>query len=208
MLASYCAGLGADVLALQELDVRVPRSGLADQAAATARATGMAHAFGSARRVGGVGLYGNALLARDSVEDVDVVTLPSRRVREPRVALVATAVTGRHRLSAAATHLSTDGEEAREQLRAVLEALSARPPPRALLGDLNLAPADVQPAVEAAGMVLVDPGPPTYPAGSPRSRIDHIAVSGLAVTGVEVLPPAPVSDHRALRADVSAATAT
>ena len=197
-LARYCAGLGADVLALQEVDVRVARSRWADQAAAAARASGMAHTFAAARRLGLLGRYGNALLVRGSLEDGEVVGLPQVGRREPRVAVLATAVVGAVRVSVAATHVSTHPEENRAQLQALVAVLAARPAPRALLGDLNLAAADVLPLVEAGGLTLADPSRPTFPSGAPRARIDHVATAGLQVGAVEVLPAAPVSDHRAL----------
>lgn len=204
MLASYCAGLGADVLGLQEVDVRLARSGWADQALATARAAGMAHVFGPARRMGVVGRYGNALLTPGEIDEVQLLVLPGGAGREPRAAILATVARSHLRLSVAATHLSTSREEALGQLEAVVEALGSRPAPRVLLGDLNLASSAVQPVVEAAGLGLVDTDCPTYPAHAARSRIDHIAVAGLAPAAVTVLPPAPVSDHRALAADLLA----
>ena len=198
VLAGYCAGLGADLLALQEVDVRLGRSGLVDQAGMVARATGTAHAFGSARKMGVAGQYGNALLVRGTLDDVEVLALPRPMGREPRVAVVATAGVGALHLSVAATHLSVSREEAVVQLETLLEALAGRPGPRVLLGDLNLLPHLVAGPVEAAGMQLADPTEPSYPAHAPRSRIDHVAVSGLSIASVDVLGAAPVSDHRAL----------
>lgn len=201
-MARWCAGLGAHVLALQEVDDRLRRSGRVDQAAAVAEATGLGVVFGPARRVGLRGWYGNALLAAGPVEDVEVVALPRRSLRrEPRSAIVAAVTVEGRRLSVAATHLSTAGDEAAAQLAAVLGALAIRPAPRVLLGDLNLHPEQVAPALAGTGLVLADPTAPTFPASAPRARIDHVAVHGLAVTGVLVREAAPVSDHRALAVD-------
>jgi endonuclease/exonuclease/phosphatase family metal-dependent hydrolase len=103
---------------------------------------------------------------------------------------------GDRAVSVAATHLAVEGDEARRQLALLLEALGRRPRPHLLLGDLNLGPEHVGPAVEAAGMTMVG-GPPTYPASGPRVRIDHVAVAGLDVASVFV-PESAVSDHRPL----------
>ncbi len=205
-LARYCAGLVADLLALQEVDVRVPRSGWADQAARVARASGMAHAFGPARRLGLSGRYGNALFCRGSLSDVEVVVLPQLGRGEQRAALLASARLDGARLSVATTHLSIHHEEAPTQLEAVVAALVARPPPRLLLGDLNLRPEDVAPVVDAGGLTLADPAHPTFPASAPRIRIDHVAVQGLAVRAVEVLSTPPVSDHRGLAVEAAHAS--
>ncbi|MGH9179037.1 MAG: endonuclease/exonuclease/phosphatase family protein [Acidimicrobiales bacterium] len=203
-LARWCAGLDARVLALQEVDDGLRRSGRVDQAGAVAEATGLEVVFGPARRVGRRGWYGNALLASGPVDEVEVVALPRRSWRrEPRSAIVAAVTVDGRRLSVAATHLSTAGDEAATQLAAVLGALARRPSPRVLLGDLNLHPAQVGPALVGTGLSLADPAAPTFPASAPRARIDHVAVGGLAVTGVVVMDAAPVSDHRAVVVEVA-----
>jgi endonuclease/exonuclease/phosphatase family metal-dependent hydrolase len=71
-----------------------------------------------------------------------------------------------------------------------------------LLGDLNLGPEVVEPAVAAAGYELA-PTPATFPAEEPRRRIDYVAVAGLTVAGARV-PRVPLSDHRPVIADVQA----
>lgn len=203
-LASYCAGLRADVLGLQEVDVRARRSGGVDQAAAVAGAAAMTKVFGRACRVGVRGAYGNALLVRGAAAAVEEVALPRVARHEPRTAVLAQAHLPGGELSVAVTHLSVDPSESRRQLDAVLRALSERPLPRLLLGDLNLVADDVAAAIAAAGMSLADPTVPSFPAVAPRARIDHIAVAGLDVVSVEVPPAAPVSDHRPVVAEVTA----
>jgi endonuclease/exonuclease/phosphatase family metal-dependent hydrolase len=100
----------------------------------------------------------------------------------------------------AATHLSFRRAEGPEQLEAVLEALQRRPLPRLLLGDLNLAPAVVEPMLTAAGYQLA-PTAETFPADAPRTRIDYVAVAGGEVSTTEA-PWTPVSDHRPVVADI------
>ena len=63
LLATTCRSFGADILALQEVDVRSLRSGFRHQAAAVAQAAGMTWTFGEAARKGPIRRYGNALLA-------------------------------------------------------------------------------------------------------------------------------------------------
>ena len=198
-LCRAAAALEPDVLALQEVDVGVPRSGRRDQAAAVAEATGLHVVFGKAARVGGIGKYGNALLARSPITDVDLVALPKAdKGNEPRAAIVATA----GGLAVCATHLSIKRPEVHVQLQAALDRLVARSGPHLLVGDLNLGPEDVAPAVEQAGLVLADPHAPTFPRMAPRARIDHVAVSrDLAVVAVEVVATES-SDHCALVVEI------
>jgi endonuclease/exonuclease/phosphatase family metal-dependent hydrolase len=201
LLGRSAASLAPDLLALQEVDVGVPRSGRVDQVAVVARATGLHPTFGKAARVGGIGKYGNALLSRWPLEDVEVRPLPkAHRSHEPR-AMVLTTTNG---LTVAATHLSIHRPEVHDQLDAVVAALVARAAggPCLLVGDLNLLPEEVAPVVEAAGLVLAPWEQPTFPNREPRVRIDHVAVGGgVTVAGVEVVPT-PSSDHCALVVEV------
>ena len=211
LLAGTCAGLEADILALQEVDRRATRSGFADQVRLVARATGMSAAFGEAARRGPLRRYGNVLLARGALSDVETVALPQPEGGEFRVAVLARLALdpgvrgapedGDTTLSVAATHLSFRRGEGAAQLSAVIEALGRRPLPRVLLGDLNLPPEEVEPALAGAGYQIASTGP-TFPAWAPRSRIDYVAVEGLQVVSAEVLETA-VSDHRAVVAEVT-----
>lgn len=199
LLGLSAAGLQADLLALQEVDVGVPRSGGADQARAVAEATGMSVTFGKAHRVRGVGKYGNALLARGEIAEVEVLPLSkSARRHEPRSAILATVQLdgGSPALSVAATHLSIHRPEVHDQLEAVVAALAERPLPRVLIGDLNLLPEEVAPVVESAGMALAGGGP-TFPVEDPRIRIDHVAGAGVEIHDVDIRRTAS-SDHCAL----------
>ena len=205
VLARTCTGFQADLLALQEVDRRARRSGFCDQMALVARATGLSATFGEAARRGPFRRYGNALLGRGTFSDVEVIPLPRPMAGEPRVAILATLeadglVPGGVRLSVAATHLSFRKQEGPVQLETLLEALGRRPLPRVLLGDLNLGPEVVEPAVAAAGYELA-PTPATFPAEQPRMRIDYVAVAGLTVAAARV-PKVDVSDHRPVIADV------
>jgi endonuclease/exonuclease/phosphatase family metal-dependent hydrolase len=212
LLAHTCAGLEADILALQEVDRRATRSGFADQVRLVARATGMSAAFGEAARRGPLRRYGNALLARGALSDVETLALPRPEGGEFRVAVLAGLTLepgvpglprdGDARLSVAATHLSFRRGEGAAQLMALVEALDRRPCPRVLLGDLNLAPDVVEPVLVTAGYHIASTGP-TFPVRLPRSRIDYVAVAGLEIVSAEALETS-LSDHRLVVAEVTA----
>ena len=195
-LANALAVLDADVLGLQEVDVGTAASQRLDQVRLAADATGLASAFGPVARSGLRGTYGNALLVRGAISDVEVLGLPTSARRDRRSALLARVEVAGRILSVVTTHLSVRYEDARSQLEVVLTALAARPEPRVLLADCNMAPAAVAPLTEQVGMTLAV-GPPTFPAAAPRVQIDHVAASGLTVTAVSV-PTSAVSDHRPL----------
>jgi endonuclease/exonuclease/phosphatase family metal-dependent hydrolase len=215
-VADACAALEVDVLALQEVDIGVPRSGRADLAAAAARATGMSVVFAPTLRIRG-GRYGNALLVRGDIERSEVVRLKGARWLqgrrgggrifpigpEPRNAILATVDVHGHRLSVAATHLATQRDISKKQLSQAAARLQTLPEPWILMGDLNRTTDEVVSEPHLGSMELVD-GPPTFPSWSARKRIDHIAIRGLALRpdSVRAVRSPEVSDHLALVVEV------
>jgi endonuclease/exonuclease/phosphatase family metal-dependent hydrolase len=203
-LVRSCLDLDADVLALQELDERVVRSAFRDQAAVVGRALDLRRAVVRTKRTPVGGWQCNALLTRHSLVDVERVPLPSAAARESRVALLSDVVGPAGRAGVAVVHLDTRRAAAREQLETVLAALANRPGPRILAGDCNLEAGDLVPRLAAAGLRPAGSAA-TYPAASPRRQIDWIATdAGFTVLRVSA-PPAPVSDHRPLVADLARA---
>jgi endonuclease/exonuclease/phosphatase family metal-dependent hydrolase len=197
LLARSCAAMDADVLGLQEVDVNLRRSHDADTAAAIAEACGTAFVFGEAIAIRG-GKYGNALLVRGTIDEVEVLPIPDP---EPRSAILARArLDGGAVLSVATTHLGLRGAAA-DELPLVLDAMRRRPGPRVVMGDFNLDPSDVEPMAVAAGFERVSSGE-TWPAKRPRRTIDHVLLDGLQATAA-VGAPLPVSDHLALVVEVS-----
>lgn len=167
--------LGADLIALQEVDRGVLRSGGADQAGVLAEALGMEAAFAPAMEYQG-GQYGVALLSRSPISAVQVHPLPS--LLEPRVALEATVQRPGGPWQVVVTHLGLQPNERFEQVQALLEL--APPPARSLLlGDLNEGRSEwafrmlrkrwVDCLGEAGPIPLV-----SYPAVHPVIGIDHV----------------------------------
>lgn len=207
-LARACASFDADVLGLQEVERGRRRSWYVDQGRFVAAFLRARHVAGPAIRRNRWRAYGNSVVVRGRVDDVEVLDLPRGVDREPRSAIIARAAVRGVELSVAVTHLQHRParlrhlpHDAPEQLRAVLAALRDRPGPHVALGDLNLQPEHACPIFEDAGFTVLDHGP-TYPADAPRLRLDYIAVAGLEATSVTVRDAASVSDHRAVVADL------
>lgn len=199
LTAESCAGLNADILALQEVDQRVPRSKFANMGRMIAEASGMELIFAKTMRFRG-GKYGNALLAKGEFEETEILKLGGgKRFKyfpDRRNAILTTAKLDEGNISIAATHLSTDRSVSSIQLPKVLDSLSTRPGPHLLLGDLNRHRGQVILHTGKKLFDLVD-GPPTYPASIPKRSIDHIAVRGLSIQAITT-EQLPISDHRAL----------
>jgi len=200
-LAGAVERLGADVLALQEVERGVVRSWFADQPALAGRA-GHADAveFAPARRLALIGHDGVALCVRGRIDHVRVLELPREHIEQQWVAIVAGVVVDQTVATVVTTHLHNDAPVARLQLDALLDDISGEPSPRLLLGDLNLRPEDVEAPLRAAGFKLVDAGF-TSPAWAPVQRIDHVAMDGFVPGDVSV-PTVAVSDHRPVLVDV------
>jgi endonuclease/exonuclease/phosphatase family metal-dependent hydrolase len=123
---------------------------------------------------------------------------------EPRVLLAAILDTPFGPVTAAATHLSFVPGWNIHQLRQAIRALRELPPPRLLLGDLNL-PATLATAASrwrALGRA------PTFPANQPRVQLDHILLDprgGDRLTTVRRVdtPSVAISDHRPLLVDLA-----
>jgi endonuclease/exonuclease/phosphatase family metal-dependent hydrolase len=221
------AQLGADVVALQEVDRHLDRSGGVDQVAWLAERLGWHGVFAPAllgdperswtRPDGpdrGGPSYGVGIVSRFPVAEWRGHPLPGggdgRRSRpaapsrpgwdrEPRVALTATVLTGHGPLPVTTTHLSYLPWRGVRQLRAVAR-FAAGSHRAVLLGDLNLPPAAVRLALPGWDHHA---GPPTYPVWEPRMRIDHLVSRGMAVRQVRVA--GATSDHLALLAELGPA---
>ena len=198
-VAAVVAALDADVLALQEIDIDVPRSGHHDLfAVCRDAAPGRTGHFARTIELDG-GSYGIGLVVRGSIDDVDVVPLAAEG--EPRAVILARVMVEPGvrtdepvEITVAATHLQNNRREARAQLIEALALLGERPGPHLLLGDLNVGPFTVdgvcmELAWDAVGC------PPTFPADTPRSQIDWVVTRGLRPSAV-VVPDVRVSDHR------------
>mgnify|MGYP000167725592 CR=1 FL=1 len=210
--AAVILASGADLVALQEVDVATGRSGGVDQAAELARLTGMHYAFAEAMPYDG-GSYGEAFLSRWPIQGAGTWPLPASPGHEPRAAVAVLVHPPGHArpLRLLGTHLDHTADQ-RERLAQVDELLAqvARTPadaapPTVLLGDLNAEPgSEPMERFIAAGWRAADPDlAPTYPAAGPEVKIDWILLapgSPGELSDVEVLVEPVASDHAPLRA--------
>ena len=192
--------LDAEVIALQELDRNLPRSGSVDQVAEIERSTDLhLHFHATVQRAGGE--YGIAFGSRKR-GDIDVIELPGGEGSEPRAALVASVDVGERRVTVVATHLARGKHRSIQdlQLARLAELVSTAPGPTILMGDLNR---------DADGLeVLLGSGlrsavaAPTFPARGPRRQLDHILVTeAIGVAGGGSIRT-DGSDHLPLWADL------
>lgn len=195
----------ADIVALQEVETGVNRSGKVDEAKLLAEKTGLNYQFYKAIDHDG-GDYGIAILSRYKIQDVKLVPLPQKVTAEKRVLGYATIKVGKQQFIIANTHLdATKTHENRVvQMESILKEFEKSTLPVIICGDLNA----------VAGTEVIDlldqhykrtctgDCPGTIPHDNPRRTIDFIATKNVKwqLLKHEVIPESYASDHRPVMA--------
>lgn len=196
---------GADLVALQELDIRTRRTGGVDQGEEYRRLIGFEGRFGRAIDFQG-GQYGQMLLSRWPMEGFEVLELPNPSKREQRIA-VATRIRlpGGPVIRFVGLHLDATRDDGDRILQAerLVEAFGSERGATILAGDFNDTPGSrvMRRFEERWADAAAGHPEPTNPAGTPGSRIDfvlHAGLRGWRVGSSRVLPESVASDHRPL----------
>lgn len=189
-VAGVIRATGAEVVALQELDLAMERTGFTNQPGELAAATGLTVEFHSLLQRGD-GRYGIALAAPGRL-DSEKIPLPRLANEEPRAAVVGR----RGGVTFVGTHLSRSRRARAAQIEALVRLTERLEPPVVLMGDFNQTLAGVS-SLFGAGFVAAR----RFPWSRVRS-IDHIlAGPGLRIGRLKTFKTA-ASDHPALAADV------
>jgi endonuclease/exonuclease/phosphatase family metal-dependent hydrolase len=188
------------LVALQEIDEVVDRTGRVDQPARYGELTGMEHLFGSFMPYQG-GQYGMVLLSSLPVLEWKNLRLPEGA--EPRTTLAArVSLPGSGReVWVAGIHFYRTQEERMAQARTTADFFHGVTVPVILAGDFNSEPG--APVMDFLGDEWAIPekegNPFTYPADGPEREIDFILVRpkvGFRVLEYRVLDETVASDHR------------
>lgn len=202
--AAAIRDLGVDVVALQEVDRLVDRSGRVDQPGMLGEALGMHHAFGAFFPYQG-GEYGMAILSRFPIRREFALRLPDGN--EPRVALFAEVeLPSGAPVLVVNVHFDWVADDTLrykqvEALGAVLDTVSL---PTILLGDFNDVPGSRTLTRWAPGFVALakpDGAASTFPSTGPVKEIDHILLKPASAwegRNARVVVDSVTSDHRAV----------
>lgn len=195
-------GVPVDILALQEVDAFAPRSNNEHQADALAARLGMRSAFAAARTEGD-GVFGNALLTRFGVVDVDRVDLIAGGAFEPRAALLATLCIGNRPRTVVSTHIDFVRGAGDRMVEDLVDALVERPRGRIVMGDFNAYP-DEPPSIlmDEAGFTDAAAAKDVTAATAGDHRIDYVYVDDAFAVDDAAVVDAPESDHDAVVVDV------
>ena len=215
-LAETIKAAKPDIVALQEVDVGVLRSGRVHQLQKLGELTGMTARFGPTQHYEG-GLFGNALLTRLPILDELIQPLPytdatAELQTYPRGALVLTcqAPDGKP-LRIISTHFQHNVPEDRVAEAHAVNQLFALPEDNLrtiLAGDFNATP-DAEPIkiLEKQWTHAIDSErAPSAPSVNPKNRIDYIFYrqsSAFTLVTSQVLPEVMTSDHRPVLAELT-----
>lgn len=196
-----------DLVALQEVDVGVKRSGRVHEAQRLAELTGMAVRFGPTQHYEG-GLFGNAVLTRLPILDVMIQPLPytestPERVTYPRGAIVVTVRgPGDKPLKFISTHFQHNVPADRvAEAKAINKHFTTNNQiPTILAGDMNAKPDSepIQILLKQWTNAIDEKASPTAPSSKPRSRIDYIfyrSESQFEMIESKVIEEPMASDH-------------
>jgi len=191
----------ADLVALQEVETGVNRSGKVDEAKELAKKAGLHYQFFKAIDHDG-GDYGIAILSRYKINDAKLVPLPQKITAEKRVLGYVTIKVGKQRFIFANTHLdATKTDENRVvQMEGILKEFENISLPVILCGDLNSV-AGSEPINLLDGQfkrTCTGDCPGTIPEVNPRRTIDFIATKNLKwpLLTHKVIEETYASDHR------------
>jgi endonuclease/exonuclease/phosphatase family metal-dependent hydrolase len=197
--------VGADIVALQEVDSATERTNGVDQARVLGELTGMEHRFGHFMPYQG-GAYGMAVLSALPIVSSANLRLPDGA--EPRSALSVTLdLPSGRQVTVVGIHLYRTEEERLAQARRLSALLADRPEPIILAGDFNSLPGSPVMETLAERWAVVDKGRDraTYPSFAPEREIDFVMVRPSArfeVLSAMLLDEPVVSDHRPVVVDL------
>ncbi|MGD8192280.1 endonuclease/exonuclease/phosphatase family protein [Brevibacillus ginsengisoli] len=196
-IARELKDLNPDIIALQEVDEGLPRSGFVHQAQVLAKLLHMNYAYSPSLNFV-IGTYGNAILSKYPIDSKKSYMLPSSH--EQRSLLQAQINFDGKPLMVYATHLGLDKSERALQLSALSDYVKRDKGnrPAILLGDFNTDQKD--PMLQPLRQILTDPLYTQHEhfatiAGKPVRQIDHIFISKDFSLNYATTTTASRSDH-------------
>ncbi|MCA9200468.1 MAG: endonuclease/exonuclease/phosphatase family protein [Planctomycetales bacterium] len=196
-LAKIIQDSGADLVSLQEVDMRTARSGGVHQLDSLRQAANFPFAYFGKAIDFQQGEYGNAVLSKWPATAVCNVQLPQVQPSERRAALFVEFSFFETPIWFVATHLDAFNQANRtEQAAAIVRQCQFRPNV-VLAGDLNSVRSSAPMQLFQQTLTLCGEERATSPAHKPVRQIDYVAYRSrhLNVVNVEVLDQPVASDH-------------
>ncbi|WDF69250.1 endonuclease/exonuclease/phosphatase family protein [Sphingobacterium oryzagri] len=196
---------GADLVGIQEVDVRIPRSNLVDQGFQLAKLTGMHYFFSKGIDFDG-GEYGTLILSRHKIVGNRRYDLPMLVPSENRsLAIVDVQFPNGKIISFANVHLDLNEENKIAQAEYITELGDWYDRPLILVGDFNTEPGGKPLSILANYFTRnTSMNSATYPSDSPTSEIDYIMLGKQTAFSWKTYKtiPSMTSDHLPVFAEI------
>lgn len=198
--------LDPDILALQEVDFRLPRSNYQNQVEIIGTQLKMNYLFIPNLNFV-IGSYGNAILSKFPITNYEYHPLPSGR--EARGFIYAQINTGIQTVDVYATHLGLSLEERINQISSLTQVMSLSSSPKLLLGDFNSNPTEVP--IQSLRSLYSDPAHEqnlqltTYEYKEKSLQLDYIFFSQDFSFDSAITEQSLTSDHNPLMYSLSLA---
>ncbi|RXT13507.1 endonuclease/exonuclease/phosphatase family protein [Ammoniphilus sp. CFH 90114] len=174
-IAEQIRAMNPDIIALQEVDFRLPRSHFLNQTKILGDLLQMNYLFVPNQNFL-IGSYGNAILSKFPITDFERHLLPSSL--ENRGLLRAQINTGTRAIDVYTTHLGLTTKERTAQISSLASTMSMKNSPKLLLGDFNSSPMEVP--IQSIRSLYIDPvfekqlDVITYQHNKKRTQLDYI----------------------------------
>ncbi len=203
--ASVLTALNPDVVFLQEVDCRRPRTGMRHQPAFLAKMLNMDYAYGAVKHYR-PGSYGNAILSRYPIVNYKNHILPGE---DQRCCLEAEIVTPLSNITVFGLHLGLKAAERYCHLQdIILPRVTAVSSPVILGGDFNARPESneislVKDCLQDSFQANSGECTYTFPSDLPNVRIDYIFLNNhWDLNDCKIIPDTQASDHLLLVCEV------
>lgn len=203
----------ADVCGLNEVRGEGPMEGYTDQTNALGDGLGFHRYFGEAIKVGGTSPYGNAIVSRYPIKNVETVAIPDPEDRsngnyfESRCVVKALIEVDSKDVLFLVCHMGLNLSERENAVETVCKLIDEATTPVILMGDFNTTPDAVELQPIRTRMMDTDAcadqcGECTFPSDAPNCKIDYMFYKGLKCNHVQTIK-AIYADHLPIICDFS-----
>ena len=198
-IAKVISESGADLVALQEVDVHTRRSGIdLDESAELAKLTGMNPYFSKSRDYDG-GDYGIAILSRFPILHAENLPLPLEGGEHRSIAIIKFEPTSGKAILFADTHLDLKASNRVLQVNFIKDYFSKQELPAILCGDFNSTPdSDTIRSLDQMFRRSTTASGLTFPMDKPDREIDFVMfrpANSFSVKTHQIIPERHASDH-------------
>lgn len=202
LFAAKIKEYGADFCGLNEVRNKGFIVGYTNQTEKLSEKTGLYGYFGEAIRVKGLAPYGNAVLSKTPLKEIETIKIPDPEIKnekeyyESRCVIKAVLEEKGKEIMFLVTHMGLAKGERINAVKTICEIADNTDLPIVLMGDFNAEPDEetLKPLYERFTDSLKGSDVRTFPSDSPEVKIDYIFYRGVECENTKVINEV-VSDH-------------